>query len=106
MIVKAPLQQTADKLAGYFVPVVVGLSFLTFLAWVIIGFNKNAHHTDDNHHGTNSTATSTLKPPIASVTDWEYILRMAFEYAITVLAIACPCSLGLATPTAIMVCTL
>uniref|UniRef100_A0A914HJS8 P-type Cu(+) transporter n=1 Tax=Globodera rostochiensis TaxID=31243 RepID=A0A914HJS8_GLORO len=84
---KAPLQQTADKIAGYFVPCIVLLSLITFFG-----------HTNTSH-------SSSSLPPIdgISVEEWEYILRKAFEYAITVLSIACPCSLGLATPTAIMV---
>lgn len=78
---KAPLHQTADKIAGYFVPAVVGLTVIVFFVWLLIGF-------------ASTTAESR---------DWEAIIRKAFEIAITVLSIACPCSLGLATPTAIMV---
>ncbi|MBL7847312.1 MAG: copper-translocating P-type ATPase [Cyclobacteriaceae bacterium] len=68
---KAPVQQLVDKVAGVFVPVVMGISVLTFIVWMIFG-GENAF--------THALLTS-----------------------ITVLVIACPCALGLATPTAIMV---
>ena len=67
---KAPIQALADKIAGVFVPVVIGISVLTFLSWYIIG-------------GLPFTG--------------------AMVNFIAVLIIACPCALGLATPTAIMV---
>lgn len=107
-ITQAPLQQTADKIAGYFVPVIVGLSFITFIIWLIIGFNSDSSTKAGMGMGGSHShnATPTMSPPTGNAStspDWEYILRQAFEYAITVLAIACPCSLGLATPTAIMV---
>ncbi len=68
---KAPVQQLVDKIAGIFVPVVIGISLLTFAVWMLAG-GENAFT-----HGLLS--------------------------AVTVLVIACPCALGLATPTAIMV---
>ena len=68
---KAPVQKLVDKIAGIFVPVVIGISILTFVVWMIAG-GENAF--------THALLTS-----------------------VTVLVIACPCALGLATPTAIMV---
>lgn len=68
---KAPVQKLVDKIAGIFVPVVIGIALLTFGAWLIFG-GENAF--------THALLTS-----------------------VTVLVIACPCALGLATPTAIMV---
>ncbi|MEQ9375039.1 MAG: heavy metal translocating P-type ATPase [Imperialibacter sp.] len=68
---KAPVQKLVDKIAGIFVPVVLGISILTFIVWMIFG-------------GDNA-------------------FTMALLASITVLVIACPCALGLATPTAIMV---
>jgi Cu2+-exporting ATPase len=68
---KAPVQKLVDKIAGIFVPVVIGISILTFIAWTIFG-------------GENGLT--------------QGLLAM-----VTVLVIACPCALGLATPTAIMV---
>jgi Cu+-exporting ATPase len=67
---KAPIQALADRIAAVFVPTVIGIAVMTFLAWFTIG------HL-----------------PFASS-------MMNF---IAVLIIACPCALGLATPTAIMV---
>ncbi|MDT4763223.1 heavy metal translocating P-type ATPase [Sphaerochaeta sp. PS] len=66
---KAPIARIADKISGVFVPIVMGISVLTFLAWFLTG-----------------TPFDTA------------IIR-----AVSVLVIACPCSLGLATPIAIMV---
>jgi Cu2+-exporting ATPase len=66
---KAPVQQLVDKIAGIFVPVVIGIAVLTFAVWMIVD--------DSFTHGLLA--------------------------AVTVLVIACPCALGLATPTAIMV---
>ena len=68
---KAPVQRLVDKIAGIFVPIVIGISILTFLTWMAVGGEGAFTH--------------------------------ALLTSVTVLVIACPCALGLATPTAIMV---
>lgn len=68
---KAPVQKLVDKIAGIFVPIVIGISILTFITWMIFGGDNAFTH--------------------------------ALLTSVTVLVIACPCALGLATPTAIMV---
>ncbi|KAM3585147.1 uncharacterized protein V6R79_009024 [Siganus canaliculatus] len=88
---KAPIQQFADRLSGYFVPFIILVSLLTLLAWLAIGF-INFEIVKENFPNYN--------PNISKA---EVIIRFAFQASITVLSIACPCSLGLATPTAVMV---
>lgn len=88
---KAPIQQFADKISGYFVPFIVVVSVLTLLSWIAIGF-------------VNFSVVEKYFPGYdKSVSQAEAIIRFAFQASITVLCIACPCSLGLATPTAVMV---
>jgi Cu+-exporting ATPase len=70
---RAPIQQTADRVAEWFVPLVVGAAVLAFVVWAIWG------------------------PPPA--------LAFAVVASVSVLIIACPCALGLATPMSIMVAT-
>ncbi len=65
---KAPVQKLADKIAGVFVPIILGLAVLTFIIWLVF----------DRHSS------------------------MLFTAPVAVLIIACPCALGLATPTAIL----
>lgn len=88
---KAPIQQYADKISGYFVPFIVGVSVLTLVAWIIIGF-LNFALVEKYFPGYDKSISRT-----------EAVVRFAFQASITVLCIACPCSLGLATPTAVMV---
>ena len=66
---KAPIEKTADKISGVFVPVVIVIALITFGIWMGLGVG----------------------------------LETALSRAISVLVISCPCALGLATPTAIMV---
>ncbi len=66
---KAPIAKLADIVAGYFVPIVMGIALLSSLAWLISGES----------------------------------ISFALKIFVAVLVIACPCALGLATPTAIMV---
>lgn len=66
---KAPIAKMADKVAGVFVPVVMGIALVTFIVWLVLGYD----------------------------------FSFALNRAIAVLVISCPCSLGLATPVAIMV---
>ena len=68
---KAPISKLADRIAGIFVPVVMGISAVTLAAWLISGSS----------------------------------FEFAFNCAIAVLVISCPCALGLATPVAIMAAT-
>ncbi|WP_348822442.1 heavy metal translocating P-type ATPase [Flavobacterium aestuarii] len=68
---KAPVQKSVDKIAGIFVPAVMGIAIASCIAWTILGGENGFTHG---------------------------LMAM-----VTVLVIACPCALGLATPTAIMV---
>ncbi len=73
---RAPIQALADKISSVFVPVVIGLSFLTLLAWLILGTG-----------------------PLG----FSQALSYGLVSFVGILVIACPCALGLATPTAIIV---
>ncbi|XP_070594515.1 copper-transporting ATPase 2 isoform X2 [Erythrolamprus reginae] len=88
---KAPIQQLADRFSGYFIPFIIIISIATLITWIVIGFIQFdvVLKYFPNHSKHISKA--------------EIILRFAFQTSITVLCIACPCSLGLATPTAVMV---
>lgn len=68
---QAPIQRIADKVASYFVPVILVLALLTFVLW--------------------------------SVSSIPGSVPLGLFFAVSVLAIACPCAMGLATPTAITV---
>ncbi len=68
---RAPIQRLADVVAGYFVPAVIAVAVIAFIAWAVLG------------------------PPPA--------MAFALLAAVSVLIIACPCALGLATPMSIMV---
>ena len=66
---KVPIAKLADKVSGYFVPIVIAIAIITFIVYLILGFE----------------------------------FREAINSFVTILVIACPCSLGLATPLAIVV---
>lgn len=72
---KAPIEKMADKIAGYFVYIVLVIAGLTFLSWIVFA---------------------------PSVFGFSKALGFALSTTMAVLVIACPCSLGLATPTAII----
>nr|DBA32557.1 TPA: hypothetical protein GDO54_000340 [Pyxicephalus adspersus] len=88
---KAPIQQLADKISGYFVPFIIIISIITLIAWITVGF-VNFDIIIKYFPGYSKTMSRA-----------EVIIRVAFQTSITVLSIACPCALGLATPTAVMV---
>jgi Cu+-exporting ATPase len=73
---RAPIQRLADRVSAVFVPIVIALAAATFIGWYFLG-------------GT----------PVGDVTPFT----RALINAVAVLVIACPCAMGLATPTAIMV---
>ena len=87
---KPHIQAFADKLSGYFVPIVLMLSLLTWFTWSMADL---AGAGTINERKTISMGSITV----------ENGQLLAFIFGISVLVIACPCALGLATPTAIMV---
>lgn len=82
---KAPIQRLADTIASIFVPTVLVIAALTLIVWTIIGY---AFHL-------------TIATAMGASTSSPWII--AIVAAVAVLVVACPCALGLATPTAIMV---
>ena len=86
---KAPVQQLADTIAGYFAYGVMAIATLTFAFWYFIGTNIWSQVLVTTTHMGGMVTTSPL--------------LLSLKLAIAVLVIACPCALGLATPTAILV---
>ncbi len=75
---QAPIQKLADTVAGIFVPIVIGIAVVAFLFWFFVA------------------------PSLGIISDGNTV-EFALYVMVTILVIACPCALGLATPTAIMV---
>lgn len=82
---RAPIQQLADTLAGYFVPTILVLGLSTFLGWMIL-----SHVLPD-------------PPKIFLEEASGGKIMVCVKLCISVIVFACPCALGLATPTAVMV---
>ncbi|MGV0026388.1 heavy metal translocating P-type ATPase [Phormidesmis priestleyi] len=97
---KAPIQQLADTVAGYFTYGVMAIALLTFLFWYFVGTQVwpdvlMVGKSLGSEHALMHTAMSHALHPTP--------LLLSLKLAIAVLVIACPCALGLATPTAILV---
>lgn len=71
---KAPIQKIADRVCSYFIPFVIAIAVLTFMYWYFIVYKRIL-----------------------------FVINLPIIYAVSVLVVSCPCALGLATPTAIMV---
>ncbi|WEW57651.1 Cu(2+)-transporting P-type ATPase [Emydomyces testavorans] len=82
---RAPIQRMADTVAGYFVPTILTLGLITFFGWMILSHllpNPPEIFLRENSGGT---------------------LMVCLKLCISVIVFACPCALGLSTPTAVMV---
>ncbi|KAH8556662.1 E1-E2 ATPase-domain-containing protein [Umbelopsis sp. PMI_123] len=80
---KAPIEVMADKISSIFVPVVILLAVITFIIWEVLGIYEMY--------------------PESWITMGETKEIFSLMFAVSVLVIACPCGLGLASPTAVMV---
>lgn len=82
---RAPIQRMADIVAGYFVPTIIGLGLLTFIGWMVLS------------HALPHPPKIFLQPESGGK------LMVCVKLCISVIVFACPCALGLSTPTAVMV---
>lgn len=83
---KAPIQAFADRVAGFFVPTVISLALVTFLVWIIVANTMKDDSLPQMFHRHGASK-----------------LAVCLQMCISVIVVACPCALGLSTPTAIMV---
>ncbi|THH02750.1 hypothetical protein EW026_g169 [Hermanssonia centrifuga] len=81
---RAPIERLADMITGYFVPVVTLLAIITWIVWLALGLS-----------GT--LPSDYLDIPVGGWPVWS------LEFAIAVFVVACPCGIGLAAPTALLV---
>lgn len=83
---KAPIQQFADRVAGIFVPAVITLALITLASWLCISMSHSTGSLPDVFHS----------PGVSK-------FGVCLKLCISVVVVACPCALGLSTPTAVMV---
>lgn len=81
-LIKAPIQRYADFVASVFVPSILALALITFIVWIILSKALNIANMQNSENG---------------------VFYECLQKAISVVIVACPCALGLAAPTAIMV---
>ncbi|QLQ81553.1 hypothetical protein HG537_0F03140 [Torulaspora globosa] len=81
-LIKAPIQRYADFVASVFVPSILALALITFFVWIILSKAFNIGNMQNSENG---------------------VFYECLQRAISVVIVACPCALGLAAPTAIMV---
>ncbi|KGO64542.1 ATPase, P-type, K/Mg/Cd/Cu/Zn/Na/Ca/Na/H-transporter [Penicillium italicum] len=82
---RAPIQRMADIVAGYFVPTIIGLGLITFFGWMFLS-HMLPH-----------------PPSIFEMAGSGGRVMVCLKLCISVIVFACPCALGLSTPTAVMV---
>jgi len=87
---KVPIQEFADKITGYFVPTVLLIALTTFILWMAIP-------------EAITVVTRWASPILPWVDINQPLIMLAISATVATLVIACPCALGLATPTALMV---
>lgn len=84
---RAPIQRMADTVAGYFVPTIIALGLLTFISWMVLSHVLPPSECPEIF----------LKPESGGK------FMVCLKLCISVIVFACPCALGLSTPTAVMV---
>ena len=87
---KVPIQEFADKVTSYFVPAVLGLAFVALVLWLVVP-------------DTIKVVSLWAQPLLPWVNPNLGVVTLAIFALVATLVIACPCALGLATPTALMV---